>query len=141
MSHLNAWIATGTHFWFVLCASALPLHAQPVSSPTTAMATAVAAEGLVGATWALVTPAGVTTGAAGFKHLANRTPMRADNRVQVGSITKTFIAVGVLRLVTEGRVALDTPVRHYLPDLPIDNPWEHEQPVLVRHRCALPAAV
>ena len=61
--------------------------------------------------------------------------------MQVGSITKTFIAVGVLRLVTEGRVALDTPVRHYLPDLPIDNPWEHEQPVLVRHRCALPAAV
>lgn len=97
------------------------------------MATAVAAEGLVGATWALVTPDGVITGAAGFKDLAQRTPMRADNRVQVGSITKTLTATGVLRLVTLGKVTLDAPLNTYLPDLPIRNPWERTAPLRVRH--------
>ncbi|GAB3895534.1 serine hydrolase domain-containing protein [Kibdelosporangium lantanae] len=36
-------------------------------------------------------------------------------QVRVGSITKTFVATVVLRLVGEGRVELDAPVARYLP--------------------------
>ncbi len=109
------------------------LHAQSGDSLTARMASAIASEGLVGAAWSVVTPDGVTLGAAGMKDLRRGVPMRPTDRVQVGSVAKTFIATGVLRLVTEGRVALDAPVARYLPDLPIDNPWEREVPLLVRH--------
>jgi len=36
----------------------------------------------------------------------------------IGSITKTFTAVTVLRLVEEGKLALDTPLGTYVPELP-----------------------
>jgi CubicO group peptidase (beta-lactamase class C family) len=59
--------------------------------------------------------------------------MRPGDRVQVGSVTKTLLATGVLRLVTEGRVALDAPVASVLPRLQIENPWSATHPVRVRH--------
>jgi CubicO group peptidase (beta-lactamase class C family) len=90
-------------------------------------------EGLVGATWALVTPAGTTTGAAGLKDASRRQPMSPDDRVQVGSVAKTLVATGVLALVTQGRVDLDAPLARYVPNVPIENRWEPEAPLRVRH--------
>ncbi|MDX2208349.1 MAG: serine hydrolase domain-containing protein [Gemmatimonadales bacterium] len=114
-------------------AGARPLHSQAPDSLTARMARALTEEGLVGVAWSLVTPDSVTLGAAGIRDLGRNTPMLADNRVQVGSVAKTIIATGVLVLATEGRVDLDAPVAHYLPRLPIDNPWQADAPLLVRH--------
>lgn len=112
---------------------AVHLHAQAHDSLTARVARAIEGEGLVGATWSLVTATGVTVGAAGLRDLARRTPMRPHDRVQVGSVAKTFVATGVLRLVTEGRIDLDAPLAQYLPDLPIENPWAGIAPLRVRH--------
>jgi CubicO group peptidase (beta-lactamase class C family) len=59
--------------------------------------------------------------------------MSPDDRVQVGSVAKTLVATGVLALVTQGRVDLDAPVARYLPNVLIDNQWEPESPLRVRH--------
>lgn len=119
---------------FALLFATAPLPAQPPSDSLTAqVARALGEEGLVGATWALVRPDGVTLGAAGRKDIARDIPMRPAHRVQVGSVAKTFIATGVLRLVTLGRLSLDDPITVHLPDLPIDNPWGDHAPVRVRH--------
>lgn len=109
------------------------LRAQTTDSLTTAISQALREEGLVGATWALVTPAGTTLGAAGFKDAPRNVPMSPHDRVHVGSVAKTLIATGILHLVTEGRVALDAPVSMYLSDVAVDNPWEAESPLLVRN--------
>lgn len=55
------------------------------------------------------------TAGAGDLHTGSRVPV--DGRVRIGSNTKTFTAVVVLQLVGEGKVALDAPVRRYLPGL------------------------
>ena len=47
-------------------------------------------------------------------HIANT----VDTRFRIGSATKTFTAVAVLRLVDEGKIALDDPVAKYVPNLP-----------------------
>jgi CubicO group peptidase (beta-lactamase class C family) len=47
-------------------------------------------------------------------HVANT----VDTRFRIGSTTKTFTAVTILRLVDEGKVALDAPVAEYVPNLP-----------------------
>jgi CubicO group peptidase (beta-lactamase class C family) len=100
---------------------------------TASIETALVEEGLVGATWALVTPEGTTTGAVGLNDASRQRPMSPDDRVQVGSVAKTLIAAGVLALVTQGRVDLDAPVADYLPDVPVENRWEPESPLRVRH--------
>lgn len=97
------------------------------------VADAVREEGLVGATFALVVGDTVSLGAAGTRDVRTGAPMRVEHRVQLGSVAKTILALGVLRLVTEGRLALDAPLTRYLPGLPIDNPFESTSPILVRH--------
>lgn len=117
-----------------LLLTTVQLRAQPPADSLTAqVARALAEEQLVGASWALVTPDRVTLGAAGRKDIARDIPMRPDHRVQVGSVAKTFIATGVLRLVTMGRLSLDDPITTHLPDLPLENPWAERAPLRVRH--------
>lgn len=48
--------------------------------------------------------------------LAGETSDAADLQYRIGSITKTFVAVAVLRLRDEGLVDLDAPLRRYVPE-------------------------
>lgn len=45
-------------------------------------------------------------------------PVAPDMVFRVGSVTKEFTAACILRLVEEGRLALDDPIGKYLPDFP-----------------------
>ncbi|GAA2449777.1 serine hydrolase domain-containing protein [Streptomyces glaucus] len=56
-------------------------------------------------------------GTSGVADLWTRRPVTAHDRVRIGSITKVFVATVVLQLVAERRIALDAPVRRYLPGL------------------------
>lgn len=115
--------------------TASPLPGQTATSQLhAAMEQALREEGLVGVVWVTVVPGETTaTGAAGLNDARRREPLTADSRVQVGSVTKTLTAVGVLRLVTERRLTLDTPVAELLPDLAFDNPWAASHPLLLHH--------
>jgi CubicO group peptidase (beta-lactamase class C family) len=53
----------------------------------------------------------------GVTSVENPLPVDATTIFQIGSITKTFTATAVLRLVEQGKLDLDVPVRTYLPDL------------------------
>ncbi len=117
----------------VLALGTPALCASTADALSTTIATALAEEGLVGATWSLLTPEGTSVGAAGLKDAQRNIAMAASDRVQIASIAKTFIATGVLRLATEGRVELDAPLARYLTDAPIDNRWSTTSPLTVRH--------
>lgn len=115
--------------FLLLLAAVLPVRAEVAGQ----MAVVLHEQGLTGAVWSLVTPDGVTTGAAGLADAAAHTPMRPDHRVQMGSVTKTVLATGILRLVTLGRLSLDQPLADILPTTAIDNPWSATHPLRVRH--------
>jgi CubicO group peptidase (beta-lactamase class C family) len=53
---------------------------------------------------------------AGVTSLENPLPVDADTLFQFGSTGKTFTATAVMRLVDDGQIELDAPVRRYLPD-------------------------
>ncbi|MBN6051488.1 beta-lactamase family protein [Nonomuraea sp. RK-328] len=59
----------------------------------------------------------VWRGASGVADVVTRRPVRPDMRHRVGSITKTFTSVAILRQVERGAVELDAPVSRYLPGL------------------------
>ncbi len=58
------------------------------------------------------------SGASGTIDLARRVPMQRDHVVRVGSTTKTFIAVVILKLVEAGKLGLDDPLAKWFPDIP-----------------------
>ena len=53
----------------------------------------------------------------GITSTENPLPVDQGTLFQLGSVTKTFTATALMRLVDEGRVALEAPVRRYVPDL------------------------
>jgi D-alanyl-D-alanine carboxypeptidase len=75
-------------------------------------------EAVTGALVRVSGSAGRWSGTAGVADVRRGTPVRADGRFRIGSITKVFTAVVVLQLAAEHRVDLDRPVRDYLPWFP-----------------------
>lgn len=61
---------------------------------------------------------GTWTTTLGTGDLTTGAPIRADDHMRVGSVTKTFTGTVVLQLVQEGRLALDDAVAAYRPDVP-----------------------
>lgn len=54
---------------------------------------------------------------AGYADKAGKVPMRAGATYKIGSTTKTFTAVLVMRLAAQGKIALNAPISRYLPGL------------------------
>jgi CubicO group peptidase (beta-lactamase class C family) len=52
----------------------------------------------------------------GVTSVANPLPVTADTLFQIGSTTKTFTATAAMKLVQDGLLELDAPVRKYIPD-------------------------
>ncbi|MDF7812641.1 serine hydrolase domain-containing protein [Hymenobacter sp. YC55] len=72
-------------------------------------------------------------GGLGYADLENKKPVTAHTLFRIGSVTKTFVAVGLLQLVEQGKLSLNDEVRKLAPEIPIDNPWEATDPVRVVH--------
>ena len=66
--------------------------------------------------------------AAGMANLELQVPMRVNNVMEIGSITKQFTAVAILMLMEEGKLQLDDDINNYLPDYPVG-----EQHITIRH--------
>jgi CubicO group peptidase (beta-lactamase class C family) len=112
----------------LLLASALATATSP-----DVLETVLWEESLPGVVWATVDGEAVQTGGKGYAELEDARPMTATTKVQVGSVTKILVALGVLRLVAAQQLDLDSDVEQLLPGLPWDNPWRAKTPVTVRH--------
>lgn len=88
---------------------------------------------LAGAVYTTIDDDNISHFGSGFKNLETGEKIDKDDKVNVGSITKTVVALGILRLATENRLQVDDPIKRYLPDLPINNPWENTHQVTIRH--------
>jgi len=53
----------------------------------------------------------------GVTSIDNALPVDEATLFRLGSVTKTYTATALMRLVADGRVELAAPVRHYVPDL------------------------
>ncbi|QSE86145.1 serine hydrolase domain-containing protein [Rhodococcus koreensis] len=58
----------------------------------------------------------------GVTNVDHPTPVDGDTLFRIGSTTKTFTGTTVMRLVDEGKVDLEAPIRQYLPDFAVADP-------------------
>ena len=126
----------------VLCLYlAVPTRAQPGIPPMRSLAqlqdslrAVMAREHIPGLMLTLVRHDSVLfEGGLGLADLEARRPVTAHTRFRIGSVTKTFVAAGLLQLVEQGKLHLTDEVHKIAPEVPIDNPWEATDPVRVVH--------
>jgi len=63
--------------------------------------------------------------------VASNRPATADTRFRIGSTSKAFAALSILKLVNEGKLSLDDPVHKLAPEIWFENRWEASNPVRV----------
>jgi CubicO group peptidase (beta-lactamase class C family) len=77
----------------------------------------------------------------GLRDVEDHLPMTEDTRFAMASVTKSFTAMSVALLVDEGKLEWDKPVREYIPEFILDDPYISYH-VTVRdmlsHRTGLP---
>jgi D-alanyl-D-alanine carboxypeptidase len=65
----------------------------------------------------------IRTAGYGFSNVDLKTPVAPEQLFQIGSITKSFLAIIMMQLLDEGKVDLQRPVLEYLPWLPVTMPY------------------
>ncbi len=85
----------------------------------------------------------VHTGAVGYTDVAAKTAVTPQSVFRIASMTKSFVALAVLRLRDEGRLRLDDPAENYLPELKkAPHPPSDAPPITIRqllsHSAGLP---
>ena len=87
-----------------------------------------------GAALAIVTPDSLLySGGLGYADIASEHSVDENTLFRTGSITKSFVALGILKLVEQGKLDLQTPVKQILPEVEIENPWETSHPLRIVH--------
>lgn len=117
------------------------LDAQPAQSRTALDPVFAALNGFVerymrtmdapGMTFVLADGTGVLrTVAYGFSHITTRVPITTDHLFEIGSISKSFVAIAVLQLAEEGKIGLHRPIAEFMPWLRVESGFP---PITVHH--------
>ncbi len=81
---------------------------------------------------ALVSDSGpLWIGALGLADIDSKRTFTENTVFRIGSITKTFTALALLRLQEQGAIKLNDEVRQHVPSPPYENPWERKSPLRI----------
>ncbi len=72
-------------------------------------------------------------GALGEKNLKNHSVADENTLFRIGSTSKMFVALSVLKLVEQGKLSLSDKLSDLAPDLVFTNQWSQTDPILVAH--------
>ncbi|MBT8070894.1 MAG: beta-lactamase family protein [Gammaproteobacteria bacterium] len=75
----------------------------------------------------------VWVGAIGKANLEKGIDADENTLFRIGSTSKMFVALSILKLVEEGRLSLDDRLADLAPDVEFENRWEDTDPVRVVH--------
>jgi CubicO group peptidase (beta-lactamase class C family) len=70
-------------------------------------------------------------GGIGKAELSQNRDITCDTEFRVGSISKTFVSLALLKLEEEGRINLQSRLQDVAPEVPLKNPWESTNPVRI----------
>jgi CubicO group peptidase (beta-lactamase class C family) len=67
----------------------------------------------------------------GKADVATGTPVTAETLFRIGSTSKAFASLSILKLANEGKLSLQDPVHELAPEVWFENRWEAADPVRV----------
>ncbi len=77
----------------------------------------------------------------GYRDVENKLPMTEDTRFAMASVTKSITAMSAALLVEDGKLEWDTPIREYMPEFILNDPYVTEHVTIrdmLSHRTGLP---
>jgi len=90
-------------------------------------------ESLTGAVWSIISSDGsYEVFSSGWAEVDKR-KMENNTKMHIGSVSKVVLATGVLRLISQGKIELDSKVSTLLPNINFNNHWQQENPVTVEN--------
>jgi CubicO group peptidase (beta-lactamase class C family) len=69
----------------------------------------------------------------GEANLEKKVKATEKTMFRIGSVSKMFVSLAILKLQEEGRISLKDKVRDLAPEIEFNNPWEKTAPILVEH--------
>jgi len=123
--------------WVAICLGGVATaqdESEQYQALTDALDEALQDSEMVGFT-AILTDGQATVWQYSYGHMdaAQTRLVSSDSLFRAGSVTKTVTAMGIMRLVDEGRLSLSDPVRNYLPVEMFENAWEDTHPITIAH--------
>lgn len=71
------------------------------------------------------------SGGFGYADLKNKRTVNGKTLFRMGSITKSFVAIALLKLAEQGKINLNDRLKDLAPEIPFTNSWEDKHPVRV----------
>jgi len=75
----------------------------------------------------------IFSGGFGYADLETKRNADKSTLFRMGSITKMFVSLGIMKLVNEGKLKLDDELKKIAPEVPFQNKWENTNPVRIIH--------
>jgi len=69
----------------------------------------------------------------GYADTEKKVPITEDTYFMAGSLTKSFTALAVLKLIEQGKIDPHADIKKYIPDFSIRNLYDGEVPITVNH--------
>jgi len=69
----------------------------------------------------------------GEANIEKHIPADENTMFRIGSVSKMFVALSVIKLVEEGKLHLEDEVHYLAPEIKFENQWEKTNPVLLVH--------
>lgn len=69
------------------------------------------------------------SGGFGYADVRNRRAVNGKTLFRMGSITKSFVAIAILKLAAQGKLNFNDRLKDLAPEVPFTNNWEHTHPV------------
>lgn len=69
----------------------------------------------------------------GLANIADNELATEQTRFRIGSISKMFVGLAALKLVEEGKLDLQAPIKNLIPEIEFTNPYSQTHPVRVIH--------
>jgi CubicO group peptidase (beta-lactamase class C family) len=75
----------------------------------------------------------VWIGALGLANLENQTKANENSLFRIGSTSKMFVSLSILKLVEQGKLSLEDRIIDLIPEIKFENQWRDSDPVRVVH--------
>jgi CubicO group peptidase (beta-lactamase class C family) len=69
----------------------------------------------------------------GKADVENNIDVNENTMFRLGSISKVYVALAILKLQEDGRLNLKDKIRDLIPEIEFNNPWEEEHPVRIEN--------
>jgi len=69
----------------------------------------------------------------GYADLEQKTPVDSTTQFHFASVTKFFVAMGIQKLIADGKLKLNDRLQAIAPEIPYTNRWESTHPVRLVH--------